>query len=174
MPDPGRLGDPIGIGFGVFGIGIDFFFMVQYLLPQDYDSDAVSYSDEVNEYAKRNDILFELGFKNYRQYLRTSLWKEIRARKIALDPNCYGCGRPVEQVHHGRYHKENLTGINLKDLYSICRRCHKYCEFTRKGYKRDPIRATEVLVHIRRTRIGQKRERVDHRPRMISRTMSRR
>src|SRR5688572_14287454 len=120
----------------------------------------------MNAYTRRNELLLELGFLNYRQYLRSKLWKEIRSRKMKLDVECFGCGKKAAQVHHGEYHVRNLTGSTLEDLYSVCKRCHRWIEFTRAGHKRTPEQATGELRRIRRIRIGRKRERNDNRVRM--------
>jgi hypothetical protein len=124
---------------------------------------------EVNSYSRRNEIVFEMGFTSYRAYLRSKLWKEIRGKKLQRDKNCWGCDKRAQQVHHGDYHRENLTGQSEKDLYSICKRCHRWIEFDRNGSKRDPQRATEELRRIRRIRLGWANRRVDNRVKMVSR-----
>lgn len=107
----------------------------------------------MDEYTQRNEILRALGFRDYKMYLRSDLWKEIRAKQIEAYPECYGCGRGDDritlQVHHGAYTVENLMGLAFKDLYTICARCHKWIEITPKGYKRNPEQATKELHKIR-------------------------
>ena len=104
----------------------------------------------MGEYAERNDLLSDFGFKNYAAYLRSSLWKSIRRDKIAVDPECYGCGRTDHlQVHHGMYTIENLSGLSDEHLYTICGRCHKWCEITKDWVKRSPTAATDELERIR-------------------------
>jgi 5-methylcytosine-specific restriction endonuclease McrA len=108
----------------------------------------------MEEYAERNEILFELGFRDYARYLRSRLWKDIRARKLEQDPECYGCGRGDDkitlQVHHGKYTYDNLAGNTLADLYTVCARCHHWIEVTRAGYKRNPEDATKELHRLRK------------------------
>lgn len=108
---------------------------------------------DYSEYERRNENLLILGFKDYAQYCRSKLWKSIRDSRIANEPRCYGCGRPAVQVHHTRYTKEVLAGESTDGLYSICKRCHWYCEFTKSGKKRSPADATKHLLVIRKAAI---------------------
>lgn len=111
-------------------------------------------------YAERNAILRELGFRDYREYLRSKLWKSIRERKLAQDPECYGCFRnedkAIMQVHHGAYTAANLRGETLTDLWTVCSRCHKYIEVTKSGHKRNPEDATDELRVIRQRAIAMR------------------
>ena len=108
----------------------------------------------MDEYADRNLILLELGFPDYKTYLRSSLWRNIRSSKLQQDPGCFACAREtgdvVMQVHHGKYTHENLRGESLEHLYSICTGCHKKIEITRSGFKRSPSEATRELHRLRR------------------------
>lgn len=122
----------------------------------------------VNEYAVRNGILLELGFKNYRAYLRSPLWKRIRKAKITKDPRCWACEKPGRQIHHSVYSREVLLGDTDIGLWTLCARCHRYCEFTRAGHKRQPSETVAVLEFIRKTRIGRQDRRVDLRVAMIA------
>ena len=104
----------------------------------------------MEEYAERNDLLIDFGFRNYAAYLHSALWKSIRDEKLAKDPECYGCGRTDHlQVHHGRYTIDNLSGISDEYLFSICPRCHKWIEITKDWIKRSPTAATEELERVR-------------------------
>lgn len=114
----------------------------------------------MEEYSNRNTILLELGFKDYKAYLRSDLWKVIRGRKLAKDPNCYGCGRDASnaqmQVHHSQYDRETLLGNYDKYVFSVCSRCHHWIEITRGGYKRNPTDATKELFRIRKLALAFK------------------
>src|SRR3990167_11031287 len=113
--------------------------------------------ETMEEYADRNELLLSLGFKDYRTYLRSALWKDIRIRKLELDSECFACGRGAEstivQVHHGKYTRENLLGNTLNDLYTVCSGCHKKIEVTRSGFKRTPTEATRELHRLKRCNI---------------------
>lgn len=83
-----------------------------------------------NSYFSRNLILKELGFKTYRDYLRSELWKKIRTKVLARENNvCEICQCHGSQVHHSRYHKNDLTGANLDFLHVLCGDCHEKIEF---------------------------------------------
>ena len=138
------------------------FLPLQDLLPLAY------HCVNVNEYTVRNEILCELGFKNYRAYLRSPLWKRIRKAKITKDPRCWSCDKPGRQIHHSVYSRAVLTGDTDAGLWTLCARCHRYCEFTRNGHKRQPSETVAVLEFIRKTRIGRQDRRVDQRVAMIA------
>lgn len=120
---------------------------------------------DMEAYAIRNEILIEIGFRDYKAYLRSKLWKEIRARKIALNPACYGCDRSDDkvtiQVHHSKYTREVLLGETLDGLYTICARCHKWIEVTRGGYKRNPEDATIELFRLRKLYVMRRNNKPD-------------
>ena len=107
----------------------------------------------MDAYTERNEILKALGFRDYKMYLRSPLWKEIRQRKISINPECYGCGRGdsgiILQVHHSEYTLLNLSGKSLDGLFTVCSRCHHFAEVTIDGYKRNPEEATAILELIR-------------------------
>lgn len=110
-------------------------------------------SCDYSEYERRAVVLAELGFKDYAQYSRSKLWKGIHDAVIAEDPNCYGCGRPALQVHHTFYSRDVLSGKSRDGLYPICKRCHRWIEFTKDGYKRSPGHATAELEKVRKMRL---------------------
>ena len=119
----------------------------------------------MDEYVERNALLVELGYRDYKAYLRSPLWKSIRERKLEKEPNCYGCKRSeisaIMQVHHGKYTRENLTGQSEDHLFSICSRCHHWIEVTKAGYKRTPEAATRELFRVRKLMIARNHMRVD-------------
>ena len=102
------------------------------------------------EYEQRNANLLILGFRDYKQYLRSAHWKSIRRAQLARQPQCYGCSKKASQVHHGHYSKEILAGETILGLYSICKRCHIWIEITRSGVKRGPTEATQELLRMKK------------------------
>lgn len=62
----------------------------------------------------------------YREcYLKSDHWKNLRAKKLAVNPVCQRCGSDQRvDVHHLRYRQ--LYDVGLVDLLSLCRRCHDY------------------------------------------------
>lgn len=70
------------------------------------------------------------GFQDYRDYLSSPLWREIRLRVFqSRGTKCKVC-REAEatQIHHERYTPENLSGKSLADLVPICPACHEFIE----------------------------------------------
>lgn len=108
-------------------------------------------------YEKRGRLLRELGFDSYKTYLSSPLWHSIRAKVLVGGVKCYGCPGKANQVHHGRYTRENLSGTSLRYLYPICRDCHERIEFergkkksnSRHLRKRSPEEATKQLRRLR-------------------------
>jgi len=84
----------------------------------------------LSAYISRNELLKKLGLgPSYQQdYLKSSLWKSIRRRQLNSNPNCCRCNDPAEEVHHSMYSRENLLGLSLTGLHSICRHCHEKAE----------------------------------------------
>lgn len=101
-------------------------------------------------YAVRNKILRKMGFMNYKDYLKSPIWKTIRDGHLRMWPRCYGCDSKAQTVHHGRYTWKNLFGASRQYLFSICHSCHKKCEFTEEGSKRRVRTAMSSLKEIRR------------------------
>ena len=81
-------------------------------------------------YKFRDQILKELGYTSYAQYLRSDLWKRIRSFVLSLfRGRCCCCGKRASQVHHQRYTKENLSGESYYGMVAICGFCHTKGEF---------------------------------------------
>jgi hypothetical protein len=88
-----------------------------------------------NTYLSRNANLKRLGFATYGDYLASDLWREIRKKVYAAKgSDCYLCGGRATELHHNRYHANDLTGKRLKYINPICRGCHEGIEF-RDGEK---------------------------------------
>jgi hypothetical protein len=92
------------------------------------------------EYKNRDEILEELGYDNYGDYLKSKIWTEIRDRVLKeSNYECICCANRnigttkkktlVMQVHHMVYTKENLSGESLYGLVAICKSCHVKAEF---------------------------------------------
>ena len=61
----------------------------------------------------------------YAHYLRTELWKEIRARVFDRDNGrCVRCTSHATCVHHQSYHSAVLNGEDDTFLHSLCEPCH--------------------------------------------------
>lgn len=90
---------------------------------------------------RRQWILESLGFKSYDEYLKSDLWQGIREQVLRRDMNrCMGrshnlllkLSEPDDagkftalHVHHYRYDRETLSGIDLSHLITLCAKCHE-------------------------------------------------
>ena len=104
-----------------------------------------------NEYQLRNELLQQLGYTNYQEYLASDLWESIRQTVLDRDKNkCWCCQSFAYQVHHKSYSKSVLLGKNKRQLISVCTVCHKRAETTQSGVKVRLSVANARLVRFRR------------------------
>ena len=88
------------------------------------------------DYQSRQIALQDLGFSSYRDYLNSELWLEIRRKVYKAKGNaCFLCGLPATELHHNRYHRNDLAGKKIKYINPICRECHTTIEFQKDGSK---------------------------------------
>lgn len=87
------------------------------------------------DYGSRNHTLKKLGFDTYKDYLKSNLWKKIRTKIMTrANHTCEICHSKATEVHHSRYHRNDLLGKTLKFLHVLCGDCHYNVEF-KKGRK---------------------------------------
>jgi hypothetical protein len=87
-------------------------------------------------YRNRDRLLASMGFGDYDSYLRSDLWRSIRAAVLHRDDGCCRlCGMPATEVHHRLYDEATMRGHEIEMLVSICRTCHQKIEFTSSGKK---------------------------------------
>ncbi len=72
-----------------------------------------------------------LGFKNYKEYLQSSLWYQKREFFLKLNPKCKKCRKESTEVHHISY--ENIGNEGGRDLMALCRKCHKKIHGVKNG-----------------------------------------
>ena len=86
-----------------------------------------------NPYAYRDQNLMRLGFRSYRDYLKSPLWASIRKRATQRARHrCERCSSTrCLQVHHRAYDMATLAGDNIDSLTVACRSCH--CKAERPG-----------------------------------------
>ena len=90
-------------------------------------------------YAYRDDNLRRMGFRSYREYLRSQLWQALRAQAL-LNPDgttkkCFRCWKTATQVHHRAYDPATLAGKNLWALVPVCAEHHKRGEQPKRRQK---------------------------------------
>ena len=71
---------------------------------------------------------------NYKAYLNSNKWKDIRANKLFHNPRCYIC-RARKNLHVHHLHYENLGNETTHDLKVLCKSCHKKVHFKKNGSK---------------------------------------
>lgn len=108
-------------------------------------------------YELRDAALLRNGFPSYKAYLKSDLWKSIRARVLERDSHtCFVCKGRAFQVHHRSYGDVTLRGDKIDKLISVCRGCHLKIEFNR-GNKRAFGRTNDALKDLVKKR-GQRRK----------------
>lgn len=105
--------------------------------------------DKGRSYASRNDILRNLGYDSYSDYLTSPTWNAIREHILSATPDCLACGSPATQIHHIDYSKQTLLGNNHQSLVALCRTCHEHIEFDAEyGNKRSLEHANITLEQL--------------------------
>jgi hypothetical protein len=87
-------------------------------------------------------------------YLRSTLWKKIRAWVFERDEHsCLVCrrrqGNPKwdeYDVHHRAYDLATLEGSDDSQLVTLCRRCHRKVEYFPRGEKRTSLADKEIAL----------------------------
>lgn len=101
--------------------------------------DKASWYNLNNPYSYRNENLRAMGFRSYRAYLASDLWKQIRARVLErTGGRCERCRkRPASQIHHRAYDPATLRGENIDSLTAACAGCHKRAELRQRSDSSD-------------------------------------
>lgn len=90
-------------------------------------------------YSERNHNLKKLGFTDYKDYLSSVVWANVKDKVYAAKgKRCVGCGKPAIHIHHRRYRIEDLEGDTIEYLEPICKSCHKSIEYD--GKSKLPVR----------------------------------
>jgi uncharacterized protein YlaI len=87
----------------------------------------------------------ELGIKNYKEYLLTPHWQNLRKR-LLQNARCWVCGNVSTLcIHHIRYN--NLGNERLwKDVYVLCDSCHNRVHFWSPLRIKTPLKANFLLL----------------------------
>ncbi len=107
-------------------------------------------------YGYRDQLLGEIGFSSYLEYLASDLWRQVRM--LVLVGECLGCNRIATQVHHEEYTRANLAGESITHLVGLCGKCHRYIEIGRLGNKLTPTEAAARLhkLKVKKARIAKR------------------
>jgi 5-methylcytosine-specific restriction endonuclease McrA len=78
----------------------------------------------------RDKIIKSLGHADYKDYLQSERWLNIRERVLARDKiKCRSCGAMGMQAHHISYDEDTMLGKNIDKIVCLCRDCHRSTEF---------------------------------------------
>lgn len=92
------------------------------------------------QYRVRQISLTALGFKDYREYLASDLWANIRRGIVERHARCQVCRKNRSYTgHHVSYTTAVLAGEDLSQLVAVCRGCHYRVEF------RDDVKLTNTV-----------------------------
>ena len=92
---------------------------------------------KIKAYLKRNEILRSMGYRSYRSYLKSPLYKGIRKQVFGkYHGKCAICVKKASECHHRRYLRSDLTGSNLNFIIPVCHECHTKIELYPTGKKR--------------------------------------
>ena len=116
----------------------------------------------IKQFKKRNNILEDLGFKNYQEFLKSPLWAsskkkiehKIKKGKLFYSA-CWCCGSTENlQLHHLRYTKLNLTGGVGNDLKYVCNNCHETIHLMTKLNPKWSIKTATRRLRAKNKKLG--------------------
>jgi hypothetical protein len=109
----------------------------------------------ITNHTSFRDALRLLKFESYADYLKSALWKHVRARVFKVNgTQCFLCPKPADAVHHRKYTGLTLIGEHLHLLCPICNGCHRMIEFDVNGEKLASDDVEEYVVeHLARKEI---------------------
>ena len=105
-----------------------------------------------NYYKKRDKRLIQNGYKDYNDFLKSSLWEDLKIKAFTVEQGkkCFFCkGRPYT-LHHVSYSTVNKN--TLRWLLPICSECHQWVhdyEFSHRSS--NVLRATKELLKEKHT-----------------------
>lgn len=88
-------------------------------------------------------------------YLHSDHWKELRTRKLTINPLCENCGDDtMVEPHHINY--KELYDVTLSDLRSLCRKCHNIVHIELKRQKLSQIHSLQKKLRRKERRRRKK------------------
>lgn len=90
----------------------------------------------------------------YRDYLKSDHWQNLRLRKLKRTTGCFICHKPESpEIHHIRY--KNLTDVNQHDLKRLCASCHELFHAFKNEHPNDKFEWTIRRVRQHNKQIGR-------------------
>jgi 5-methylcytosine-specific restriction endonuclease McrA len=94
-----------------------------------YDHNSLAYMEFVIREASDEDrraLADCLREMKYSRFLKTVYWAIIRARIMALQPNCQRCRvKRTSMIHHRNYHIHGTEHEHIGSLVGLCGGCHQ-------------------------------------------------
>ena len=76
-------------------------------------------------FRRRDHLLTKMGYCDYKNYINSPLWKNIRHAVFVHQKVCFFCGGQGRAVHHKIYTENNLKRYNPKQHILLCLLCHE-------------------------------------------------
>ena len=85
---------------------------------------------------EQKELLKELGYNSYRDYLAGIVWANIRDKAFQVKgERCVICNRHATVLHHRAYTEEVIRGTDVSLLEPLCWDCHNQVEYDKYGHK---------------------------------------
>lgn len=101
-------------------------------------------------YATRDALLRSFGYRNYKEYLKSDEWREIRSRVFEQYQDCICCESKAEVAHHLRYDSSTILGLHIFHLAPLCHDCHRKIEILDDGDKASMAQANTLMFDLAR------------------------
>lgn len=85
----------------------------------------------------------------YRQYLRSEHWRNLRGAKLQLNPRCQHCQSKAELEVHHTFYRPSWFDTKIADLKTLCHDCH--IEEHAKEWETNP----EIPDFVRRDKLNE-------------------
>ncbi len=118
-------------------------------------------------YRERDKILLRMGFKSYKAYLASDLWKRIKAKVLRISSKCVVCGRPATQIHHRSYDYRVLVGMDCKSLEPLCAKHHIEIEYGNKSGLKLSTETANGKLRMLRNKEAKYQKKMDRNPMVI-------
>lgn len=99
------------------------------------------------EYERRSFLLRSMGYKSYKEYLKSNRWKRVCSISFQNNKKCSLCESCDQLIpHHILYTEDNLSGRNTSWIVVICTKCHELIHDIEKSAKINPLKATLIFI----------------------------
>lgn len=119
-------------------------------------------------YLERKLTVQALGYTDYNHYLSSDLWKSIKRYVMqTLGNQCTFCENEAETLHHSKYDKNSILGLQFDHMYPVCHSCHESAEYDSEGNKYGPIAALKNMYSKCKSDFGEDYAKLRHEKRRM-------